>query len=273
MKTLPLISIIVPCYNDGKYIHECLNSIHLQNYDNYEIVIVNDGSTDEKTNEIIRALNHPKIKVLQSQNQGPSLARNQAILNSKGKYILPLDADDKIGSLFIREAIEILEEKSSVKIVQCNLRFFGAKKGELKFEPYSIEKLLCENIIVASSVFRRADFDNTKGYNPEMKEGFEDWDFWLSLLEQGGDVHKINRVEFYYRIKKGSRNSSITPEGFRRLRYLIYNNHKELYSRYLLDPFMSFEYQLLKNSKEYKLGKVILAPIRFLYKLLNFRSN
>ena len=262
-----LISIIIPFYNDGKYIHECLNSVHNQEYTNYEIVLVNDGSTDENSNEIINAINHPKVKVLQTANQGPAKARNFAILNSKGKYILPLDSDDKIGKSFIHEAIEILEDKPEVKIVYCDLEYFGLKKEKVFIDAFSMEKLLAENIIASSSVFRRTDYDKTKGYNPNMKEGFEDWDFWLSMLEQGGQVHKIEGVGFYYRIKKGSRNSSISVEGFQRLRLQIYNNHKELYAKYFFNPLLSFEYQLVINSKEYKLGRMLLKPIRFFYKI------
>jgi glycosyltransferase involved in cell wall biosynthesis len=269
MNKNPLISIIVPCYNDGKYIYECLNSIHKQHYKNYEIVVINDGSTDSKTNEIINKINHPKIKVLQTQNQGPSKARNQAIHSSKGKYILPLDSDNKIGSNFIKEAICILEKSPNVKIVNCDLTLFGAKKGYVKFEEFSLEKLLCKNLIECASVFRRKDFDSTKGYNPNMKETFEDWDFWLSLLESGGEVYKIDSAEIYYRVKKGSRNSSVSPEQFKRLRLQIYNNHKELYSKHFLNPLDSFEYDLISQSKEYKLGVFLLKPIRILYKLLN----
>ena len=125
----PLISVIVPCYNDGKYIKECLRSIHEQTYANYEIIIINDGSTDTYTNEVLKNLSHPKIRLLQTKNQGPALARNYAIKHSQGKYILPLDADNKIGSNFIREAIEILESDHSIKIVNCDIQLFGAKKG------------------------------------------------------------------------------------------------------------------------------------------------
>ncbi|MCD6092141.1 MAG: glycosyltransferase family 2 protein [Bacteroidales bacterium] len=267
MNNSPLISIIVPCYNDGKYIHECLNSIHEQEYKNYEIIVINDGSTDDHTNEIIAALNNPKIKVLQTSNQGPSKARNQAIHHSKGKYILPLDADNKVGKVFIREAIEILEEKANVKIVNCDLQLFGAKKARIKFEPFSMEKLLCENIIECASVFRREDFDKTNGYNPNMKETFEDWDFWLSILERGGDIQKIDIAEIFYRVKKGSRNSTVSPEGFKRLRYQLYVNHKELYAKHFFDPLKSFEYQLITKSKEYRLGVFLLKPIRFIHKL------
>lgn len=269
MNSLPLISIIVPCYNDGKYIHECLESVHNQQYNNYEIIIINDGSTDVKTTEILKNIDHHKIIVLQTQNQGPAKARNQAIKNSSGKYILPLDADNKVGKVFIKEAIEILEQNSDVKIVNCDLRFFGAKRGIMKFESYSIEKLMCENIIECASVFRRKDFDKTIGYNPNMAEGLEDWDFWLSILETGGDVRKINKAEIYYRVKRGSRNNSITNDGFKRLRFQIYNNHKELYSKLFFDPLKSFEYKLIKESKEYQVGAFFLKPIRALHKFLN----
>lgn len=268
MNNNPLISVIVPCYNDGKYINECLNSIHNQNYKNYEIIVINDGSTNTLTNEIINNISHPNIRVLQTENQGPSKARNQAIKESKGKYILPLDSDNKIGKSFIKEAIEILETKSKIKIVNCNLRLFGAKKGIIKFEPYSIQKLLCKNLIECASVYRRKDYNNTKGYNPNMRETFEDWDFWLSLLEEGGDVYTINRPEVYYRVKKESRNSSVSHEQFKRLRSQIYTNHKHLYSKHFFDPLMSFEYELIEQSKEYKLGKFLLKPIRAIYKQL-----
>lgn len=262
----PLISVIVPCFNDGKYIQECLNSIHEQAYANYEIIVINDGSTEISTNEIISKINHPKIIVLQTKNQGPSNARNQAIRSSNGKYILPLDADNKVGETFISKAIDLLEKNSETKVVNCNIVFFGGKKGIQVFPNFTIEKLICENIIECASVYRRSDFDQTIGYNPNMKEGFEDWDFWLSLLENGGGVYKLDLAEIYYRVKKSSRNNSISSEQFRRLRRQIYNNHKELFSKYLLDPQESFEYALIKQSKEYKLGIFLLKPVRTFYK-------
>lgn len=270
MNQTPLVSVIIPCYNDGKYINECINSIHQQKYTNYEIIVINDGSDDNNTNNIINKINHPKIKVLQTENQGPAKARNLAIKNSSGKYIFPIDADNKVGVDFIKEAIEILEKNDNIKIVNCDLKIFGARKGYKIFEPYSIEKLLGENIIECASVYRRSDFDKTIGYNPNMKATFEDWDFWLSLLETGGDVHKIDKPEIHYRIKKGSRNSTVTSEQFKQLRRQIYKNHKELYSKYFLDPQKCFEYELVINSKEYLFGKILLKPIRKIFNLFNW---
>lgn len=269
IENAPLVSVIVPCYNDGKYINDCLDSIHAQCYDNYEIILVDDGSIDRKTIFEIDNINHPKIKKYRTENQGPSKTRNFGISKSKGKYIFPLDADNKVGNLFISEAVRFLEKNPETKIVNCDLTYFGAKKGLKIFPRFSIEKLLCENIIECASIFRRSDFDKTIGYNPNMKDGFEDWDFWLSLLENGGKVYKIEKAEIYYRVRKKSRNNSIAPEQFQKLRRQIYDNHKELYSKHFLDPQKCFEYELIKSSKEYLLGKFLLKPIRKIYTFFN----
>ncbi|KJF43894.1 glycosyltransferase family 2 protein [Draconibacterium sediminis] len=271
MQISPLISIIVPCYNQGKYLTECLASVHSQSYDNYEIVIVNDGSTDAQTNKTIRGISHPRIKVLETKNQGVSAARNLGINKSTGKYILPLDADDKIGADFIQQAVEILEKNDEIKVVNCKVTLFGAKKGILPVETYSLEKLLARNFIVVSAIFRRSDFDQTKGYNPNMREGFEDWDFWITLLKNGGAVHTLNDTGFFYRIKRNSRNASVLSrrEHLRKLRHQIYLNHQDIYSQHLLDPQESFEYELITQSREYKLGVLLLRPIRAIFKFLN----
>lgn len=266
----PLISVIIPCYNDGKYIIECLNSVHNQSYENYELIIINDGSDDAYTNKVISEISHPKVKIINTKNQGVSLARNLGINQSNGKYILPLDADNKVSDNFIGEAINILEIKQHIKIVNCDLIYFGAKKGYKKFESFSLENLICKNVIESASIYRRTDFNKTIGYNPNMTEGLEDWDFWLSMLENGGDVYKLDFAGIYYRVRRNSRNNSITSDQFKRLRQQLYNNHKELYSKHLLDPQMSFEYELITQSKEYRLGKFLLKPIRTLYESIFF---
>lgn len=269
MNNSPLISVIIPCYNDGKYIQECINSVHNQHYTNYEIIVINDGSSDALTNEIIKKIAHPNIKILETKNHGVSLARNLGIKESAGKYILPLDADDKIGFDFITKAICLLEDNPDIKVANCDIELFGTKKGVVRFEPYSLEKLLHKNIITVSSVLRRSDFEKTDGFNPNMKDGFEDWDFWLSMLKNGGKVHKIDSIGFFYRIKRNSRNSSLNRNHYQKLRRQIYDNHKELYSNYSLDPQESFEYELITQSREYKLGVFLLKPIRAFYKLFH----
>ena len=117
-------------------------------------------------------------------------------------------------------------------------------------------------------MFKRIDFDKIGGFNVNMKIGLEDWDFWISLLENDGRVKYLDDFHFLYRIKKKnvSRNAQLTCEKARLLRHQLWENHKESYTKYYPDPYEYFEYQLVANSKEYRLGKIILKPLR---KLLN----
>lgn len=265
----PLVSVIIPCYNQGDYIHEAIQSVLASTYSDLEIIVVNDGSTDELTNSIIANLAHPKIKVVSTLNQGLAEARNTGIKASQGKYILPLDADDKISPTYIIEAVNILNNNPDIKVVTCNVRLFGAATGRLRLLDFSMENLICQNTMVCSSVYRRKDYDQTHGYNPNMKFGFEDWDFWLSLLKAGGGVNKIPEEHFFYRIKRRSMLTALKRKesDLSKMRYQIYMNHKELYSSLFFNPLKSFEYDLLINSREYKLGKLILRPIRLVLEL------
>ena len=99
---------------------------------------------------------------------------------------MPLDADDKISSTYIEEAVTILESNGNIKVVTSDVELFGIASGKMTSLEFSIENLLCQNMIVCSSIFRREDFNRTAGFNPNMNYGFEDWDFWLSLLGEEG---------------------------------------------------------------------------------------
>ena len=121
---MPKVSVIIPCYNLGEYIDEAVESVINQTYQDLEIIIVNDGSTDELTNHLLSGYTRPKTRVLITPHQGVAAARNTGIKESQGEYILPLDADDKIGIGYVDEAVKILDSDSSVGIVYCDAVFF-----------------------------------------------------------------------------------------------------------------------------------------------------
>ncbi len=258
------VTVIIPCYNDGKYLDDALQSVLNQPYEDLEIVLVDDGSTDELTLKFLKELDNPKVHVFFKKHGGVSLARNFAISKATGDFILPLDADDRLGETFLGEAIRVLDESPHVKLVCGYEQLFGKRKGLRKLPEYSMEMLLGQNTFATTSLFRKSDFFLTSGFNANMKESFEDWDFWLSLLETGGEVRNLDVVARYYRVRDGSRNFSLTSEHLKRLRWQIYQNHKALYAKHFFDPMKSFEYDLLLNSREYKLGKTLLRPLRFL---------
>src|SRR6185312_5477330 len=173
----PLVSVIVPCFNHGIYLGECLESILIQTYQNWECIIIDNGSTDN-TKQVSESYiqKDKRFKYIYNSVKGVSLARNTGIKNSVGKYILPVDADDKIAPPYISEAVAVLEKRENVKLVYCNAKLFGSVNRDWVLPDYSLKNMLIENIIFCSAVFRRKDFDASNGYNEQMVEGFEDWD-------------------------------------------------------------------------------------------------
>jgi hypothetical protein len=119
------VSVVIPCYNQGQYIDEAVESVLAQSYQDFEIIIVNDGSNNADTIKILETYSKPKTRVIHTNNQGASIARNNGIKVSSGRYILPLDADDRIGSVYIEKAIEVLDKNENVGIVYCEAEFFG----------------------------------------------------------------------------------------------------------------------------------------------------
>jgi glycosyltransferase involved in cell wall biosynthesis len=270
------VSVIVPCYNDGIYLKECLDSVLNQTFSDWECIVIDNGSTDNTKEIASYFVQKDKRFIYQYQsNKGVSSARNNGIKNSRGKYIFPLDADDKIVETYLQKAVMVLDENTQIKIVYCDAELFGNSSGKWKLPEFSVKQMLTENIIFCSALYRRSDYDKTSGYNESMETGFEDWDFWLSLLNKDSDVFKIPEILFSYRIKTHSRNSSLDEAKQKSLRMIIFENHKELYASNLNTSDLIFEYYLLKNKSEmifrsydYALGKALLAPCRFVRKLL-----
>lgn len=265
----PLVSIITPCYNDGKYLLECIECVDRINYQNLEHIIINDGSTDLLTCEILKQVEQTETrKIINTENAGVCVARQLGVLASNGKYVLPLDADDLISETYISQAVELLEKSDDLKLVTTNYKLFGEVNKFIEVESFSLSKLLGHNLYCNSSIFKRSDFDNIGGYSIYMKDGLEDWEFWIKLLESGGEVKITEGVNYFYRIKKTkySRNASVDEEKRRKLRRVIWENHKNLYSKIYPDPIFTYEFMSVVNSKEYKIGKLLLNPIR---KILN----
>lgn len=228
----PLVSIIVPVYNVEKYLEDCVNSILNQTYANIEVILVNDGSTDNsgKVCDLLRLKNN-KVKVFHNNNYGVSYTRNYAIKMAKGKYILPVDGDDIIGDTYIEKAVSILEKNDNIGIVYCKAKFFGKKNYEWELPDYSINKMLLNNIIFVTAFFRKDDWKKVGGFNEDMKYGIEDYDFWLSILELKRDVYKIPEILFYYRIRNNSRSRKFEKNNVQKqeMYKIIYRKHKMLY--------------------------------------------
>lgn len=192
------VSVISACYNHGEYIEEMVQSVLNQTWPAYEIIIVDDGS-DKRTRDVLQSLQPGRIRVIHQKNKGPAKARNLAIGQACGEIIMNLDADDKIAPTFIERCVEIFQLYPEAGIVYSDVHFFGEQSGLFNLPPFSLRSMLEGNCIVADACFRREDWNATGGYSPALIYGYEDYDFWLSILELGRNVYKIEEPLVYYR--------------------------------------------------------------------------
>jgi len=229
-----MVSIIVPCYKQAEFLDECLDSVIAQTYTDWECIVVDDGSPDN-TEEIMRfwVKKDERIKYLKKQNGGLAAARNSGILASNGVFILPLDADDKISENYIALAVDAILENENRKLIYGRAFKFGYENEEWKLETYSFEKLKFNNMIYCTALFKKSDWEKIGGYDESGLRGWEDWDFWLSLLKNGGEVIYLHDIIFYYRIKEESMIKSLVKDEEMMLqkRAYLFDKHREIYTK------------------------------------------
>jgi glycosyltransferase involved in cell wall biosynthesis len=275
-----LVSIIVPCYNQAHFLNESLASVLNQTYIHWECIIVNDGSPDN-TKEVAKnwCETDKRFRYIEKENGGLSSARNAGINNSIGDFILPLDADDIIDKAFLTKLVPELENNPSIAIITCYSKFFSGKLNniihELKPIGTTYHAILFENSIIATSLYRKKCWDEVGGYDESMKKGFEDWEFWISILKRNWTYKVVEEFLFYYRkSKKSMLVDTLQNHRISNMEY-VFNKHQEIYKDkfentmkymfYLLNLFQS-KNNKLEASKEYKLGKKILNPLKNLKK-------
>lgn len=196
---LPIASVIIPCYNYGEYVEEAIQSVLSQELQDVEIIVVDDGSTDPYTLEVLQRLDVPRTRVIRKENGGLPDARNSGISQARGKYICCLDADDTIEPTYLEKAVSLLEANSGVTFTYSWARLFGDESGIWYTEPFDIGRLLERNHITAAGVFARRAWEEVGGYRGDMRFGYEDWEFWLRLAEQGMRGQLIPEALFNHR--------------------------------------------------------------------------
>ena len=207
----PLVSVIIPCYQQARFLPEAVASVVAQTYENWEIVIVNDGSPDatsEVARQIIQLFPQHKISSIEKENGGCASARNAGISKANGEYILPLDADDKLSSHAIACLVEIAAtSKSHPCVVFGSYEIFGTEKRKIiTVDEYSLENLKKSNMLVCTSLYSKSLFDLTQGYKVEIRDsGYEDWEFWLNCHRHHVPFYGIRETVLYYRRHPDSR--------------------------------------------------------------------
>ena len=271
----PLVSVVIPCFNYGLYVEEAIDSVLSQTLDNIEIIVVDGGSTDNMTLEILAKLSRPKTHVVfQNRRSYVGANRNCGMLHATGRYVCCLDADDRIDPTFFEKAVYQLETYK-YDVVSAGYVSFGNKVVSLcNMSRPILEDLVLNNHVLTCALFRYSFFKKTRGFvdtgiGPDHVA--EDWRFWVELAIEGARFYNIPESLLHYRIHDASSlsrqkdvpptwrqgqqirsalASRLTPEAFRRSRAIA---QQEWQCRVLGGVLnSSFDTDCSSNAKSYK---------------------
>lgn len=202
---MPTVSVIIPCFNHGELLGQAVGSVLRTQRDDVELIVVDDGSTDERTRSEMNALRARGIRVLRQENKGLAAARNAAIAASSGEYILPLDADNRLRPGYFEHGTSILNTDSKIGVVYGDAEYIGERTGRWRVGPFDPDRLMLWNYIDACAMYRRPIWEEAGGYDGTMPvQGLEDWDLWLSALEHDWQFSYVPEILFDYRVAKDS---------------------------------------------------------------------
>lgn len=220
-----LASIVIPVYNQAQFLPEAVSSALAQTYGNVEVIVVNDGSTDDslaKAKEWGSA-----IKLVNQSNKGLPGARNAGVMNSSGEVMLMLDADDWIDKDYLAKTVPLMMD--GVGAVTTGTAPFGEYNGcDWEAVKPRLENLKVRNGLVYCSLIRRAAFLETGGYNPRMTWGYEDWNLWIDIMKRGWDIIALMEPLFHYRVKAASMFTEAAKH-HEELVSIIHKLHPDLY--------------------------------------------
>ena len=225
----PAITIIVTTYNYGRFLAEAIESALAQTHPPLEVIVVDDGSTDDS---VAIAARYP-IRLIHQENSGVACARNRGARAAKGELLVFLDADDVLEPTYLARCCEALARAPShVAYAYTQMRLFGTEEGVFTSYPFTAEKLRIGNYVPVSALVRRACFDAVGGFDPSWSLGYEDYELWVRLLDAGWHGVFVEAPLLRYRRHARSRNT-LAPEALRRLEWRLRWSYPRMFWREL----------------------------------------
>ncbi|MDQ7783779.1 MAG: glycosyltransferase [Desulfomonilaceae bacterium] len=249
-----LISVVIPCYNLGKYLRESIDSVCRSDYRPIELIVVDDASTDELTRRVLDEIENlhlgdPELSISilrQDRNRGVEEVRNLGATVSEGEFLCFLDADDLVHPEYFSKCAAVLKQYDNVGFVGSWAREFGNSSGYRTVPNFDFPFSLLWNQAFSCSLIRRCAY--RKAWVPTI---LEDYEQWISIAESGWAGVVIPEVLFFYRMRRNSRYSGSTSYEARIAYQLIVKAHADTYQRYgdelFLLLFQNFSYNAYDN--------------------------
>lgn len=256
----PILSIIVPCFNAEATLESTLKSIFNQDFQEWEAIIVNDGSIDSTERIALEWINYDKrFKYFSKENEGLGKTRNYGISKAIGVYILPLDADNLVEKDFATNVIQVFEGDSNVGVVHGYAEYFGEKEGIWKIEDFDLKKMLVHNYIDACAIYKKELWEKVGGYDESMPyQGHEDWEFWLALANIDACFYNLHAITFKYFVSNQSMIRSFTNEMVFLNQDYIVKKHSKLFHDEYVKLVSSIDKTAKERSEKLKSKKIVL---------------
>ena len=225
----PSVSVVIPCYNYGRFLADAVESVLSQTIPPRQIIIVDDGSTDDSRAVAGRYAAHPTVQLIAQPNQGAIAAYNNGVRASSGEFFLILSADDRLDARYLERAVPLLSAHPEAGYAYTAYRMFGARHRLLAAPPFSARRLRLRPYINATALFRRAAWEQAGGFSAAMDGGHEDWDFYVTLAGLGWPGVARQEVLFHYRKHSLASRNAIPFRRWLGVRANVYRRHREQY--------------------------------------------
>jgi glycosyltransferase involved in cell wall biosynthesis len=231
----PFVSIITAYYNAGSIFTETVRAIQRMTFTQWEWIIIDDGSTDSDSISRLADLSATdhRVRMFQQENAGPSIARNRAAREARGKYLFQIDVDDLIEPTFVETALWVLECQDQFAACGSYNVTFGGQQLLWKHGFHDNELTLTqENMMTHQVIIRRDAFLACGGYDESIIRGHEDWDLWLNLARAGYWGYTIPEFLTWYRNQPNSRRAETAGENHHAFHAWLRKKHDGLLQRF-----------------------------------------
>ena len=240
----PDISVVIPVYNDIRFLDETLASVYEQSHDSWEIIVVDDGSTDPGCLQTLSRLERPRLRLIRQDNTGLPGARNTGMDAARGRFVVPLDSDDELEPTYMSVMMRELEGNPRAAFAHCYARLYHDIDALWMTRPFNPYWQLLENGVVGCVLLRRDAWRDVGGYDETMTDGNEDWELWVRLISRGWEQAQVPTALFKYR-KHGVSMSVETEARFETGRRQIRDRHSNVYAPVSLAEFKRNHYPLV----------------------------
>ncbi len=228
------VTVVVPFYNQHRFLGECLESLAVQAFRGWKAIIVDDASPDgPRAEKIVRDFNEPRFHYYRHpENKGLAAARNTGFALADTRWVLPLDSDDMLAPEFLAAVARAAAENPECSVVYTDFMQFGGKTGLLEFPERDLAAMLEEQWIPGPGAFMRKQvWKDAGGYCEagELRHGNEDWDFWIAALEKGAKPVRLRQPLYYYRRHADSMSRKRLSFNDGLTRDFIYARHRQVF--------------------------------------------